>query len=65
MKSPHMFSSLDFLSAALSFPRIFADSEERSLSIKTDDILETNLTSTGRGRESFEKKSNAPTLGTY
>ena len=31
-----MFSSLAFLNAARSFPRCFADSAERSLSINTD-----------------------------
>ena len=35
-----MFSSLAFLNAARSFPRCFANSAERSLSIKTDEKRE-------------------------
>ena len=38
-----MFSSLAFLNAARSFPRCFADSAERSLSIKTDEKRELVL----------------------
>ena len=40
MNTLPMFSSLAFLYAARSFPRCFADSAERSLSINTDEKQE-------------------------
>ena len=56
-----MFSSLAFLNVARSFPRCFADSAERSLSIKTDEKRELFISfflfSQAQSRYPFLKQS--------